>query len=136
MSREAESARRTNCSLAILSVIAVGMIVQPAWSADVAGQIADREAAGDLAGARALLEQQAKVSNSNGGALAEFLARHRAPDSREAYLKWIELEKDPTRRKAALRELSILDFEQGKDTELANDIRQYQDAGGTDLSPA
>ena len=65
-----------------------------ATTSAVQNQIAQREVAGDVAGARALLEES--VENGTNvdaqAAYAEFLDRHRLPGRRDAYLKWAALE--------------------------------------------
>lgn len=75
--------------------------------ADVTSQTLQREAVGDLDGARAFLQQQSGSGAQE--ALAEFLQRHRDPGSRDAYLKWAT-EGDPAQRKLALRQLVLNDF--------------------------
>jgi hypothetical protein len=95
-----------------------------------------RESAGDLIGARSVLEDAAgKPGNSLGAAaLAEFLERHGDPASRDAYLKWAAEESDAGKRKLALRQIVLLDFMEGKDAELPSDLNRYREAGGEDLS--
>ncbi len=100
-------------------------------------QVFERESAGDLAGARSLLEEQARASNSDPAAaeeLAEFLDRHDDPGRRAAYLKWAGEEQDPAKRRLALRETVLLDFMAGNDGQLAADLEQYHAAGGSDLA--
>jgi hypothetical protein len=99
-------------------------------------QVAQHEAAGDVAGARALLEE----ATSNGdsapaqAAYAEFLDRHRLPGRREAYLKWATLERDNDRKLLALREVVLVDVVEGKTDALNADVRAYREAGGAGLS--
>ena len=125
-------------SLAFLSCI---------WSADLraAGganptlddEVFQKEAAGDLGGARSLLEQQANTPGNTLASrdLALFLDRHGDPESRQAYRKWADEEQDPSLRKLALRELVLLDFMQGTNTDLQDDLARYRSAGGDDLTP-
>jgi hypothetical protein len=100
-------------------------------------QVAQHEATGDVAGARALLEEAASAGdNAEAQAVyAEFLDRHRLPGRREAYLKWASLEPDKTRKLLALREAVLVDVEDGKSDALNADVRAYRDAGGSELSP-
>ena len=63
-----------------------------------------RESAGDLTGARSVLEGAAgKPGNSSGAAaLAEFLERHDDPGTRDAYLKWIASQADDPQRRRTM----------------------------------
>ena len=126
--------RRTFVPLVTLSITVffAPLPVSAASSADITSQALQREAAGDLDGARAFLEQQ--TGSGAQEALAEFLQRHRDPGSRDAYLKWAASESDPAQRKLALRQLVLNDFIDGKDAEMASDLAQYRAAGGTDLN--
>ncbi len=93
------------------------------------------ESAGDLAGARVILEEQAKSGSSEArAALAEFLNRHNSPDRRRALSEWASNEQDPQKRQLALRQITLLDFQQGNTNALAADLQQYRAAGGTDLA--
>lgn len=125
---------RTFVPLVTLSVTfsLAPLTLSAASSADVTNQALQREAVGDLDGARAFLEQQ--TGSGAQEALAEFLQRHRDPGSRDAYLKWAAAEGDPAQRKLALRQLVLNDFIDGKNTEMASDLAQYRAAGGTDLN--
>jgi hypothetical protein len=107
-----------------------------AYGATLDQEVTQREAAGDLAGARSLLEEQAKEPGNVVAAadLAEFLSRHELPDRREAFLKWASEESDTGRKKMALREAVLIDYMAGRDADLAADLATYQSAGGTDLS--
>lgn len=104
-------------------------------SSNLQEQVLQRESTGDLSGARSLLEQEAATpgNSSAAAALAEFLERHNDPGSREAYLKWASEEKDPAQKKLALRQVVLLDFMDGKDSDLAADLNRYREAGGDDL---
>jgi len=95
-----------------------------------------RESAGDLAGAKSLLQQAVGTPGNPAAAqyLAEFLDRHHDPGCREAYLKWAAIETDPAKQKLALRQAVLIDFMNGQNGDLASDIVQYRAAGGTDLS--
>ncbi len=130
--RQPKFVPRAFVSLTALSLAAcfIPLPVPAAAPSDFADQALQREAAGDLEGARALLEQQAGASAT----LAEFLQRHHDPGSRDAYLKWAAAEQDPAQRKAALRQLVLNDFMDGRDAEMASDLAQYRAAGGTDLT--
>jgi hypothetical protein len=107
-----------------------------AYGATLDQEVTQREASGDLAGARALLEEQAKeAGNAQAAAeLAEFLSRHDLPDRREAFLKWALAESDAGRKRMALREAVLIDYMAGKDDDLTADLAAYKSAGGTDLS--
>ncbi len=100
-------------------------------------QVFQREAAGDLRGARSLLEQEASTPGNSLASrdLALFLERHGDPESRQAYRKWAGEEQDPSVRKLALRELVLLDFMEGNNTALQDDLARYRSAGGDDLTP-
>jgi len=134
VSRWSKLAQGTFVPLAALSITVffTSLPLSAASSADISSQALQREAAGDLDGARSFLEQQSGSGAQE--ALAEFLQRHRDPGSRNAYLKWAAAEQDPAQRKIALRQLVLNDFIDGKDAELASDLAQYRAAGGTDLN--
>jgi len=102
---------------------------------DLVNRVAQLESNGDLTEARSLLTQQAASSNDSTTAqmLAEFLCRHADRSCRDATAKWAAGESDPVKKKLALREVTLLDFMQGRDTDLASDLGQYRAAGGTDL---
>ena len=57
------------------------------------------------------------------------------PGSRDAYLKWASQETDPAKRKLALRQIVLLDFMEGRNSELQSDLDRYRAAGGDDLRP-
>lgn len=99
-------------------------------------EVLHRESAGDLAGARALLEQRASsgADSSAAAAYATFLERHGDPACRDAYLKWAAHESDPEKRRLAFRHVVLLDVTDGRTSELQNDLAQYRAAGGTDLA--
>lgn len=99
---------------------------------DTQSEVLSREAAGDLTGARQLLEQQ-QSDGSGAHAFAEFLDRHHDPGTRQAYLKWISAESDSTQRRIALRQLVLNDYLAGDSGALATDLAQYHAAGGSDL---
>jgi hypothetical protein len=102
---------------------------------DLESRVAQLESSGDLAQARSLLTQQTASSNDSATAqmLAEFLCRHADQSCRDATAKWAAAESDPLKKKLALREVALLDFMQGRDSDLAGDLGQYRAAGGTDL---
>jgi len=139
MKRGRYGPRKTLLALIVLSVAgfpAAGL----GWGASGSGlqdEVSQREANGDLAGARSLLEEAAgKPDNSAGAAaLAEFLERHEDRGSRDAYLKWAAEEKDPAIRKLALREVVLLDFKDGSREEIAGDLQRYREAGGDEYEP-
>ncbi len=134
---EADSARKGLLFLAIgfAACICSGSAAASSNS-DLKDQVYQHESAGDLAGARSLLERQAGTGANSAAAeaLAEFLDRHGDPARREAYLKWASEEQDPAKRKLALRQIVLLDFMDGKDSETASDLKQYRAAGGSDLN--
>jgi hypothetical protein len=100
------------------------------------GDANQREASGDLVTAKSLLEQDARSGNSSAQeALAEFLSRHRDPNVRDAYVKWADNEQDASRKRAALRQVLLYDFEEGHSSAIARDLDAYHAAGGTDLQP-
>jgi hypothetical protein len=134
VTRRLQPVQRAFVSLAALSLTAYfAPLPLPAASGSaLTNQALQREALGDLDGARTFLQQQ--TGSEAHEALAEFLQRHHAPDSRDAYLKWAAAEQDPAQRKLALRQLVLNDFMDGKNAEMAEDLAQYRAAGGTDLS--
>lgn len=93
-----------------------------------------REAAGDMAGALALLQKQAGDGTPQSlKNFALFLDRHTEDGRREAFLKWAAVETDPEVRKLALKQAVLIDFMQGKDADLSRDLSEYRAAGGQDL---
>ena len=136
---EADVARRALFSLGLLGV--VGFVTPPFTlgaspsSGDLLAQVAQHESAGDLAGARSLLQSQLSGGSdaTAAQAFAEFLDRHDQPGGRDAYLKWAAEEKDPFKRKLALKQAVLLDFRNGRQADLKADLRQYKDAGGQDF---
>ncbi len=134
VTRRSKFAQRTFVSLVALGVTAcvASLPLSGASHSGLTAQALQREAAGDLAGARTFLQSQ--TGSGAQEALAEFLQRHHDPGSRDAYLKWAAAEGDPAARKVALRQLVLNDYMDGKDAELASDLAQYRAAGGADLS--
>ncbi len=104
-------------------------------TANLRAQALQKEASGDLSGARSLLEQSAGGAGDTSGAeaLAEFLERHGDRGSRQAYLKWAEGESDPSRRQQALRQLVLDDYIAGREADVTADLSRYQSAGGNNL---
>jgi len=131
--------RRSERSFLGTALACVGFLfIGPVWADTTAGlraQALEREASGDLAGARSLLEQNAGSAGDTSGAeaLAEFLERHGNRESRQAYLKWAQAENDPARRQQALRQVVLDDYIEGRDAEVAADLDRYRSAGGTSL---
>lgn len=125
-------------TLSLMGLLGVAAVRAPAANPnrDVQDEVLRKESAGDLAGARAVLEKQAEAGDdaSAAQAFAEFLDRHGDAASRQAFLKWASQENDPERRKLALRQVVLLDFLNGRSNELAGDLEQYRAAGGTDLN--
>lgn len=107
-----------------------------ASGASLGEQISKHEQQGDLAGARNLLEQEANdPSNTEAAAdLAQFLDRHGDAARRTAYLRWASEEKDPLKRRLALRQAVLIDFIDGKKADLSADLATYKSEGGSDLS--
>lgn len=105
-------------------------------SAELRQEVLQHESTGDLAGAKSILQQASAQPGNSAAAedLAEFLDRHHDPGSREAYLKWASLETDTSKRQLALRQAVLIDFMNGKMSELDTDIAAYRAAGGSDLS--
>lgn len=104
-------------------------------TANLRAQALQREATGDLSGARSLLEQSAGAAGDTSGAeaLAEFLERHGDRESRQAYLKWAAGESDPARRQQALRQVVLDDYMTGRDADLSADLNRYRAEGGNNL---
>ncbi len=133
----AGSVRRLFICLVLLGIAAY--LAAPAASASsntaLQNQVSERESAGDLPGAKSLLEHEAASGNDSAAAeaLAEFLDRHGDPGRRDAYAKWATEEKDSARRKLALRQLVLLDFMDGNESQLAKDLSEYRAAGGTEF---
>ena len=123
----------------VLSAACLGLAAcfgSAAYGSALDQEVSQKEASGDLPGARALLEEQAKAPGNSLAAaeLAVFLDRHGMPNRREAYLKWASQENDAARKKLALRQAVLIDYMAGKDADLAADMEAYRAAGGTDLS--
>jgi hypothetical protein len=115
-------------------VVAAGLWLPLRVSASGASEASQREATGDLAGARAMLEQQVGAGGPQAQLeYAQFLDRHRDAGRREALLKWASLEQNPANRQIALRQVLLLDFQEGRKNALAGDLEQYKAAGGKDL---
>ncbi len=114
-----------------LGLISSFSLPAAAMDATLRSQVLQREAQGDLTGARTLI-QQAPDSDRN-EALAEFLDRHNDPGAREAYQKWIAGTEDADARRTALRQLVLNDFIHDRTSDFAADLSQYRASGGTDL---
>jgi hypothetical protein len=134
---EAVPAART-----VISLASIALMLSVPWhaaqaraAASTQESVSQFESNGDLAGARALLLQQAQVAGNSSAeqTLADFLCRHGDPGCRAAYAKWAADETDPARKKLALRQVVLLDYMDGKDADLAKDLESYKATGGTDL---
>ncbi len=66
--------------------------------------------------------------------LAEFLDRHADSGRRDAYLKWAAEENDSAKKKLALRQVVLLDFMEGRSSDLTADLDRYRAAGGNDFA--
>src|SRR5690349_13267279 len=136
---EVGSPGKTLFSLALLSAVTciTGQFVWAGSGPRFFDDALQYEAKGDLSSARSALERAAEAPGNSSGAaaLAEFLERHDDPGSRDAYLKWASEESDPAKRKLALRQLVLLDFMEGQNSELQSDMGKYRAAGGDDLRP-
>lgn len=104
--------------------------------ADLQDQVLQHESSGDLAGAEALLKEQAQMPGNVAAAqaLAEFLDRHQRAETREAYLHWVALEPDPARKILALRQIVFEDGAKGNAADLTRDLEHYRASGGKDFS--
>lgn len=120
-------------SFGILFSLCSAATARAASPARLQDEVLQREANGDLAGAQSLLQQQAGTPGGS-EALAEFLDRHHSADSRQAFLKWAAAETDPERKRLALRQAVLDDFNSGQAADLKADLEQYRAAGGVDLS--
>jgi hypothetical protein len=127
----------------VVSLASIALMLSVPWHAAQAraasstqDSVSQFEMNGDLAGARALLLQQAQVAGNSSGeqALADFLCRHGDAGCRAAYVKWAADEPDASKKKLALREVVLLDYMNEKDTDLAKDLEAYKAAGGADLN--
>jgi hypothetical protein len=125
-------------SLALSFSIAslVGVPAFAALSADVREQVQQHEMSGDLPGARLLLQKDADTDSGSAQALAEFLCNHGDAGCHEAYGKWAAIETNPVIKKLALRQIVLQDMISGKTSGLADDLKRYADAGGTDFKLA
>ncbi|MFL6354034.1 MAG: hypothetical protein ACJ74Z_19585 [Bryobacteraceae bacterium] len=136
---EIGSPRKTLFSLALLSAVTcmTSRVVWGGSGSHFQEEASQHELKGDLSGARSVLEQAAGTPGDSSGAaaLAEFLERHDDPGSRDAYVKWASEESDPAKRKLALRHLVLLDFMEGRNSELQSDLDRYGAVGGDDLRP-
>jgi len=135
--RVRDSGRKRFVLLALVGLAACASLPAASTNSnpDLRNEVLQRESAGDLAGARTLLEQAAGTPGNSSAAeeLAEFLDRHDDSGRRDAYLKWAATEPDPGKKRLALRQAVLLDFMGGKQAELAADLAQYRAAGGNDL---
>lgn len=87
-----------------------------------------------MPGARALLQSASKSGDADAlAATAMFLDRHADAGSRDAYLKWAAAENNADRKRLAIRQAVLIDFRTGNRSQLAEDLRAYGEAGGTDL---
>ena len=104
--------------------------------ADLRIQVRQHEAVGDLAGAERLLKSEASAPGNTGAlaALAEFLDRHQSNEARAAYLRWAMAESDPERKRLAIRQVVFEDLVAGRQADLSNDLKQYREFGGNDLT--
>ena len=126
---------RSTCGLMLSSGIFLLLWTAPARGASPAGlrdEVLQKEAVGDLAGAQALLQQQAGTPGGS-EALAEFFERHHSAESRQAYLRWAGAESDPARKRLALRQILFDDFSAGKTADVKADLEQYRAAGGSEF---
>lgn len=125
----------TSCRCVVVAAVFAACAAAAANTGSLPPDVAEREVAGDLAGARSLLEQGVK-SNDPGAAasLAAFLERHRESGRRDALLQWAKFEKDPAQHQLALRQVLLCDFMEGDATNLSQDLDAYRAAGGQDLA--
>lgn len=103
-----------------------------AQNQDLETMVLEREAAGDLAGARALFEN--KNTSQSKELYAQFLSRHSDPEARKAYVNWIDSLTDNTARRDAFRQLVLSDFMTDGTADFTTDLAQYRSVGGKDLS--
>ncbi len=118
-------------------VLWLGAPASQAFGRNIQDQVGERESAGDVAGARSLLEEQVRANGSDANAvqaLAEFLDRHADPGRRDAYLKWAAEEKDPLKQKLALHQVVLLDFMEDNPGALSRDLGRYRATGAADLA--
>ena len=121
----------------VVSAALFTILVSPIALSDQAAkdQVAQYEATGDLAAARALLSREAEANVGNATTqqvLAEFLCRHGDAGCRAATAKWANVETDAGRKQLAQRQLVLLDYMSDKDT--STDLEQYQSSGGAGLA--
>ncbi len=135
--RAAQLAIKASGLMAVLRILAIslaGNLAEGALNPGLDKQVKEHESSGDLAGARTLLEEEAKQPASGGpAALADFLDRHSLPGARDAYRQWATDETDASKKQGALRQLVLLDYMQGKTTDLSADLARYKAGGGSDL---
>ena len=102
---------------------------------DLSEQVFRLETAGDLSGARSLLQRDSAASKSlSARQYAEFLDRHHDSDARDAYRKWAAVESDNALRQLALRQVVLLDLMGGFTNDLSEDLAAYNHAGGEALA--
>ncbi|MBV8896705.1 MAG: hypothetical protein JO051_09350 [Acidobacteriaceae bacterium] len=117
-----------------MSACVLSLSIFAASARNSSDAVQQREMAGDLAGARALLQKEASDGTSPTlRNFAIFLDRHAEDGRRDAYLKWGAAEKDPQLRSLALKQVVLIDFMDGNEAELNADLQQYRAAGGQDL---
>lgn len=111
-----------------LGIVTAGFAASPDAGS---GEAIRREASGDLSGARILLEQRAKSGDTAADLeFAEFTERHSTNDRREALVRWAQGERDAARKQIALRQIILLDFQEGRSGSLARDLSDYNAASG------
>ncbi len=134
--RESRPAKRwlVRCLAAGMLACVAALPALAASDKSTTGSPQQREVDGDVAGALALLQQQAADGTpSSLKNFALFLDRHAEDSRRDAYLKWAAAETDPQARKLALKEVVLLDFSEGKQADFARHLAEYRAAGGLDL---
>jgi hypothetical protein len=123
--------------LAAFSVLWIGSTLA---GQDLIGQARQLEAKGDAAGARQLLQREARNSPNNPTALlhyAEFLDCYHDPEARPTFEKALALLDGPSnqaRRAEVARRLVLLDLIESDRDAAVKHLAVYRSSGGTDIA--
>src|SRR5579871_6261868 len=113
----------------------IGLIL-PAAAQDLSLRAWQLESRGDASAAHELLERGAQSDSATVAdvrAYAEFLDRHQAPETRQAYERLLRAA-TPAQKAPVARRLAILDLLAGDQEAARKHLEVYQAAGGHDLS--
>jgi len=119
-----------------LAVLLVSFLSSSLTAQDILTRARQLEAEGDPGGALRLLREGAQATpaiEENLAAYAEFLDTHNYSEARQAYGRLLEGSRSNDRKLPILRRLVALDLLAGDRDAAARHLKQYRDAGGTQL---